>query len=177
MPAALAAGGPEERLVIFAEEAGLKGLAVSTAAVRAGLHLKEAGTMLRQLVEQGVLISLGENPLTVCPAAVYGELRDTLLTILEAYHAEQTLRGGMPREELRVRIGAEDGLFRRLLTELSGEGLVSAKADEVALSGHTVTLSAGEEKIRAMMEQTTSEMRNVTASREINMTCLPGQAA
>ena len=149
--AALAAGGPEERLVIFAEEAGLKGLAVSTAAVRVGLHLKEAGTMLRQLVEQGVLISLGENPLTVCPAAVYGELRGTLLTILEAYHAEQTLRGGMPREELRVRIGAEDGLFRRLLTELSGEGLVSAKADEVALSGHTVTLSAGEEKIRGLL--------------------------
>jgi selenocysteine-specific elongation factor len=149
--AALAAGGPEERLVIFAEEAGLKGLAVSTAAVRAGLHLKEAGTMLRQLVEQGVLISLGENPLTVCPAAVYGELRDTLLTTLEAYHAEQTLRGGMPREELRVRIGAEDGLFRRLLTELSGEGRVSAKADEVALSGHTVTLSAGEEEIRGLL--------------------------
>jgi selenocysteine-specific elongation factor len=149
--AALAAGGPEERLVIFAEEAGLKGLAVSTAAVRAGLHLKEAGTMLQQLVEQGVLISLGENPLTVCPAAVYGELRDTLLTTLEAYHAEQTLRGGMPREELRVRIGAEDGLFRRLLTELAGEGLLSAKADEVALSGHTVTLSAGEEKIRGLL--------------------------
>ncbi len=145
---ALEAGGPEERLTLFAQEAGLKGLTVSAATVRAGLHPKEAGALLRQLVKEGTLVSLGDNPLTVCPAAVYGQLRDALLATLEAYHAEQTLRGGMPREELRVRIGAGDGLFRRLLSELSGDGRVKAEADEVALTGHRVTLSGGEEEIR-----------------------------
>ena len=146
---AMEAGGPAERMVLFAAEAGLKGLPVTTAAVRAGLHPKEAGALLRQLVEEGALVSLGDNPLTVCPAAVYGELRDALLRTLEAYHAEQTLRGGMPREELRVRVGAEDGpLFRRLLSEMSGEGLVKAEADEVALAGHRVSLSGGEDEIR-----------------------------
>jgi selenocysteine-specific elongation factor len=145
---ALQAGGAAERLALFAAEAGLKGLEVSTAAVRAGLHPRETATMLRRLVEQEALVSLGENPLTVCPAAVYGELRATLFQTLETYHAQQTLRGGMPREELRVRIGAEDGLFRRLVSELAGEGKVKAVADEVALTGHQVTLSAGEEEIR-----------------------------
>ncbi len=145
---ALEAGGPEERLSLFAAEAGLQGLEVSTAAVRVGRHPKETAAMLRRLVEQGALVSLGENPLTVCPAAVYGELRGALLRTLEAYHTEQTLRGGMPREELRVRIGAEDGLFRRLISELAGDGKVKAVADEVSLTSHRVTLSAGEEEIR-----------------------------
>jgi len=145
---AMEAGGPAERIVLFAAEAGLKGLPVTTAAVRSGLHPKEAGILLRRLVEEGALVRLGDNPLTVCPAAVYGELRDALLRTVETYHAEQTLRGGMPREELRVRIGAEDGLFRRLLSELSGEGLVKAEANEVALTDHRVSLSDGEAEIR-----------------------------
>jgi len=145
---ALAAAGPGERIGLFAAETGLRGLDAATVAVRVGLHRKEAESLLRELVADGRLVSLGENPLTVCPAEVYDGLRERLLSTLEAYHAGETLRGGMPREELRSRIGAGDGLFRRLLGELTGEGTVKAVADEVALAGHRVTLSAAEEEIR-----------------------------
>jgi len=144
----LAAGNAEDRVVLLAAEAGLKGLDAAVTAVRTGLHPREAVGLLRRLADQGRLVILGENPLTVCPAEAYDDLRGRLLETVEAYHAGETLRGGMPREELRSRIGAEDALFRRLLGELSAEGTIRAEADEVALAGHQVTLSGAEEEIR-----------------------------
>jgi selenocysteine-specific elongation factor len=70
----------------------------------------------------------------------YSRLRGAALTALEEFHRAHPLRGGMSREELRGRTGAEERIFAHLLATLENEGVVKAERDKVRLAAHSVQL-------------------------------------
>jgi selenocysteine-specific elongation factor len=75
-------------------------------------------------------------------------LRSQTLAVLEAFHAENPLRGGISREELRGRVGhAQERVFAQLLTALEAEGLVKSERDQVRLGSHAIRLSADQERV------------------------------
>jgi selenocysteine-specific elongation factor len=75
-------------------------------------------------------------------------LRSQTLAVLEAFHAENPLRGGISREELRGRVGhAQERVFAQLLTALEVEGLVKSERDQVRLGSHAIRLSADQERV------------------------------
>jgi len=63
---------------------------------------------------------------------------------LSAYHAAHPLRPGMPREELRSRLGVAHGAFAPALAGLVEDDVVAERDGEIALPDHQVILeSAG----------------------------------
>ena len=75
-------------------------------------------------------------------------LRAQTLGLLEAFHAENPLRGGISREELRSRAGnAQERVFAQLLTALEAEGVVKSERDQVRLASHAIRLSPEQERV------------------------------
>jgi selenocysteine-specific elongation factor len=64
---------------------------------------------------------------------------------LQAYHAAQPLRRGMPKEELRSRTGIPAELFAELLTVLAADHTVVDQGGEVATAAHHPALTAEQE--------------------------------
>jgi selenocysteine-specific elongation factor len=59
---------------------------------------------------------------------------------LTAYHAAHPLRPGMPREQLKSRLGLSPQAFAAVLPELTAEAAVSEVDGVIALPGHRVAL-------------------------------------
>jgi len=75
-------------------------------------------------------------------------LRAQTLGLLEAFHAENPLRGGISREELRSRAGnAQERVFSQLLTSLEAEGVVRSEKDQVRLASHSIRLTPEQQRV------------------------------
>jgi selenocysteine-specific elongation factor len=59
---------------------------------------------------------------------------------LEEYHRAHPLRAGMPREELKSRLGLAPAAFGPALTQLARDGVLAERAGEVALPDHRVEI-------------------------------------
>jgi selenocysteine-specific elongation factor len=64
--------------------------------------------------------------------------------LLGEYHRGHPLRAGMPREELKSRLGLAPAAFGAVLGELARDGVLSERGGEVALPGHEVLLDPAE---------------------------------
>ena len=70
------------------------------------------------------------------------------LGLLEAFHAENPLRAGISREELRSRAGhAQERVFAQLLARLEAEGLVQSERDQVRLASHAIRLTPDQQRV------------------------------
>ena len=80
--------------------------------------------------------------------AASDRLRGETLGLLEAFHAENPLRGGISREELRSRAGnAQERVFAQLLGALEAEGVVKSERDQVRLASHAIRLSPEQQRV------------------------------
>jgi len=68
-------------------------------------------------------------------------LSEQVQSILSAYHAAYPLRRGLPKEELRTRLGADPRLFVRELERLKADGLATEDGPFVRLQSHVVAFS------------------------------------
>jgi selenocysteine-specific elongation factor len=64
---------------------------------------------------------------------------------LAAYHAAHPLRPGMPREELKSRLGLQPAAFGAVLPELVRDGVAAEREGAMALPGHEVRVDAGQD--------------------------------
>ena len=64
--------------------------------------------------------------------------------LLEEYHRTHPLRAGMPREELKSRLGLAPAAFSVALVELARDGVLAEQGGELALPGHKVELDPAE---------------------------------
>jgi selenocysteine-specific elongation factor len=149
---ALAAAGVAEALDLFLEEAGARGASVASLASRVGLVASEAEAALRGNA-RAVLLAR-EPPVALHRAALQG-IEDAALQALSGFHRQQPLRSGMPLEELRRRVfgAAPPGAAEHVLAGLVAQGRVRLEPDQVALAGHSVTLTAGEDQARRLASQ------------------------
>lgn len=85
----------------------------------------------RILREETQAVEIGQYVLRTETWQRYGERG---LAILEGYHADFPLKAGMPREELRSRLGIPAGLFNPLVSELE----LKESGATVSLADHTV---------------------------------------
>jgi selenocysteine-specific elongation factor len=71
---------------------------------------------------------------------------------LAAYHAAHPLRRGMPREELRSKLGIQAGLFPSVLKTLAKEQRVEERDGEVAIPAHEVAVEAADGPAARLLE-------------------------
>jgi selenocysteine-specific elongation factor len=105
---------------------------------RIGLAATAARAVATELVDLGQLVRLGDWFLA--PES-WLELAEATTAALAEYHRLHRLRPGMPREELRSRVGATARLFPHALNRLSAEGALRDRDGIVRLADHVVELN------------------------------------
>jgi selenocysteine-specific elongation factor len=133
-------GSPEEAAAALLRQRGPLDLAAL--GERLGAPPARLRPVLDGMVEGGELIRLGEH--YAAPESVE-RLGAATRDALADYHATYPLRPGMPREELRGRVGAHARVFPQLLARLAAEGALHDREGLVRLADHQVRLSPDHE--------------------------------
>ncbi len=128
---------------------------------RCGLPSEEATEALKTLLTEGQILVLGssaaaiENPTTsphhLISTSGWQALRQHLDTTLSEYHQRYRLRQGMPREELKSRLGLRlralsTRLFNDIVAQAAEEGALLEEKGTVRLPAHTVKFSPEEQR-------------------------------
>jgi selenocysteine-specific elongation factor len=80
-------------------------------------------------------------------------LTDRVQSILSGFHAAYPLRRGLPKEELRTRLGADPRLFVRELERLKADGVATEDGPFVRLQSHSVVFSPSQEaQLKTLVE-------------------------
>ncbi len=112
---------------------------------------------VRELGEKGDLINLeddqsGGTPkmnALVVSRQVWNDYIDRINQILGLFHRDNTLRLGMPFEELKARLNLSNKLFNLILRRAEDLGAIKIDQDRVALSGHKTVLTKTQDKARS----------------------------
>ena len=131
-------------------ERGVAGLSAEELAARLTVPVS---VLPSGIGERDEVVSLGPPPAHFLSREALGQLGAWTREALSAFHRDNPLRSGMPKEELRRRVfaGAPEAAFHRVLAELAEEGVVRAGTQALALADHEVRYSSGEEQARARL--------------------------
>ncbi len=125
------------RLRIWLEHAGL--LTLPDASRRLALPSERARELLERLTAEGMALPMGEG-LWAAPGwqdRAIGQLVEQV----EAYHRQNPLRRGMPREEARSRLGWPAAVFEAMVRAAVRRGLLEESGPLIRRSGFTVRLN------------------------------------
>ncbi|MGH7426692.1 MAG: selenocysteine-specific translation elongation factor, partial [Candidatus Methylomirabilales bacterium] len=121
----------------------------------AGLDPEALQGELRELLTAGKIIHLpGRDGEAYLHREIYEDLCGTILSLLRQFHAQNPLREGISKEELRSRLarGVAPALFAQLLNDLTVAKEVAQDRDRVRLTAHRPQLSAGEAALTERLE-------------------------
>ena len=138
---------------------GMRGVATATLAGRANIPPAALSATMKDLLSRKGVIKFDREAERVIDGELYSRLKDEMVGSLKKYHAENPLKQGIPKEELKSRLPAEVDakLFTALLTDLVGGGDAVQEKDKVRLAGHHIALEgeqrALEGKIKDVMHR------------------------
>ncbi len=141
-------------------------------AVRESLERRAAGDVLQEELRKyprGVAVSALLKATTASDADVtrldarrlgdwlfapeaWSAIADRAVRELDAYHAAHPLRRGMPREELRSKLGIQPGLFPAVVKGLAEERRLEERDGEVAAPAHQVVVEASDGPASRLLE-------------------------
>jgi selenocysteine-specific elongation factor len=147
----LAEGSPDE--IVLERLRAREPTDVDSLLARAGLSAAEMRAAIARLLESHeVLILDGANGSPridgrafVATTSGWQRLSSQVAETLSGFHRRYPLRRGLPKEELRTRLGAEPRLFVRELERLKADGVATEDGPFVRLTTHAVTFSAEQE--------------------------------
>jgi selenocysteine-specific elongation factor len=128
-------------------EAGAEGIEAAALAVRLTVPLDALAAALER---RAGLVALGRDPIRYVSHDALDALAEGTRRALDRFHADNPLKAGMPREELRRRVFARaaDGAFERTLEMLSAKGALKTEGELVSSARHAVRLSPAEDAAR-----------------------------
>jgi len=142
----LATGSAAEVVEEHLRQAGAAGARLVDLRARTPFGPELLRTLLEGLQKSGAVVAVDREAYLHRDAN--DRLRAATLGLLEAFHAEHPLRGGISREELRSRAGnAQEKVFAQLLGTLETEGVVRSEKDQVRLASHTIRLSPEQQRV------------------------------
>lgn len=121
-----------------------------------GITLEQVGAALETLLAEGTVMALtapSEQGEWLIGREGWETLRRQVLSALQAFHAHYPLRKGMPKEDLRTRLGLDGRPFSAVLSTLVSEGTVAEAGAMVRLASHTPRLTPEQEKAAAAFLQ------------------------
>jgi selenocysteine-specific elongation factor len=151
----LAQGTPED--IVLERLRAREPADVESLAARAGLASSETRIALGNLLRSNDVLVLDstngsahlDGRSFVVSQAGWQRISLQVSTLLRGFHKSYPLRRGLPKEELRTRLGAEPRLFVRELERLKTDGVATEDGPFVRLSSHAVTFSASDERLIA----------------------------
>lgn len=139
---ALAEGGPAD--VLFEAAMAMNAGPIRELVRRAQTTPESAGTALEHLMTTGKLILLEDgaaapdSDLLIIARPLWAALQENIFQIVASYHEQFPLRVGIPRQELRSRLGVPARVFTSTINRLSAEKTLIDAGNSVALAKHIV---------------------------------------
>lgn len=145
--AVLAQGNPQE---ILLQTSSAAGMVTGTQLIKlANLPAEEGKAALAGLVGEGALALLepqrGAEEGLVMAQAAWQALSENMAIILERYHQSFPLRAGMPREELKSRLGLEAREYNAALQSWAAEDRLRETNRLVGLSSHKICFTPAQQ--------------------------------
>lgn len=130
------AGSPEDRALaaLRAEEPAT----LAAVARRAALSEAETKQALEQLARSELALPLGAVWLS---GEGFQQLTRAATKAVEEYHRQFPLRAGIPREELRSRLGLKEAVFDAAVERWTASGAMRTAGDALAVPAHEPQLS------------------------------------
>jgi selenocysteine-specific elongation factor len=143
-------GEPEVRLELLVQQAG-EATAAALAA-RTGWKTADVLRVARSLERQNRVVLLGQTPDLVVHGQHFERLAKRVVERLEEFHAANPLLSGVPKQELRFKLGTSGitidvptpTLLNALLHSLAAQGKVNLQGETVRLGGRKMQLSSEE---------------------------------
>jgi len=150
----LESGSREEILRVMVERNTL-GLGMKEIVARTGWMEREVHAAAEKLVGAGAIRKVNAEPLLLLPEPLFREVSQKLLVRLEAFHKENPLLPGIPKEELRAVVGrrVRAETFEAALHELVRQNKLVAQGELVKRPGAEITLTAEEARAKEQIEQ------------------------
>ena len=148
-----AEGDADARLGWLLTEAGYGGLNEKELYARVAMPPKELARLLEMGSARGRWVLVEKEARRFLGADVFAGLAARTVAMLEAFHLAQPERDGMPREELRQRLGVpHERTFGRLLTSLLDAGRFEVDGELTRLKGkrRTLGVKAGDDRQRLL---------------------------
>ncbi len=150
---------PGELILLHAREAGYAGVSLGDLLVMTDLSARKLTEEAGKLLSNKELILADRETRTYIHKEVLAELTEKARSILADYHKANPLKAGMPKQEVKSRLGAfvPPKVFHLLMLAMEASGAVKSAEDLVSLSTHEVNLgedlAQAKEKIRRAYEE------------------------
>jgi len=144
--------GSAEQVLAAIADAAPRGLTLEDMVARTGWLEADVRAAVRKLVDARKLRILSEQPLMVAPEAAMTKSASAILEAVDRFHRDNPLLPGIPKQELRGRVGKPRlELFEAALGDLGKRRAVSVSGDLVQRAGREIALSADEARAKEMI--------------------------
>jgi len=148
-------GTPEELALLHIRESGYNGLPFDRLAIKTGIFGNRLKKILQKPLSTRQILVVESEKQRMVEATVYEGLKAKALESLERFHADNPLKPGLAKEELRARLhrGLDQKLFQFLLNDLLKSGRMEQDQAVIRLAGHRVALKEDENRLRLELEK------------------------
>ncbi len=153
----LAAADLEQRVMWLTTQAGYQGLTEKELFARASASLKELTRSLETGAARGKVVLVDKEQRRFLAGPVLAALQQRAVSVLDRFHLERPEADGLPREELRQRLGVpHDKTFGRVLLPLLESKAIEADKEQLRLPGRGRTYTEAASSLRAEVLQALS---------------------
>jgi selenocysteine-specific elongation factor len=148
------AEGLQQRVMIFLELAGERGMSGAEIAARTGATDSQIDGVAESLKKAHTAVEISKSPLLVISSEAYHRLIAKVLALLAEHHKRDPLSLGVSREEVRERLfGAFNAeIFRSVITHQLEEGKVVGEREMLRLASHKPAVSGADADTKQALE-------------------------
>lgn len=143
----------EPMILYHAEQAGYRGISHSELRIVTNQTEKGLQGPLGKLLSRKLLIQSDKEKQIFVHQDVFDALKAEIAAHLSAYHADNPLKSGMPKEELKSKFPPvlEAKLFNHAISQLAATNELIQEGDVVRLTAHSVLLKGDQAALRERM--------------------------
>ncbi|MBU1342333.1 MAG: selenocysteine-specific translation elongation factor [Proteobacteria bacterium] len=141
---------PEQTILFFLSLKGYQGVSFSDLRVMTNIPDKKLAAGLQKMLAKQQVVQTDKEKQIYVIGAFFDEFKEKLLQKLEAYHAGNPLKEGMPTQELKSKFQYIDDakFFNILFSKLSKENLIVLDKNIIKLSTHEVALEVDQHEVK-----------------------------
>ncbi len=159
----LSKGSPAELLLQTLETSDA--LAISELLKRSSLPADAARSVLNELIESQRALLLSET--NVIAMATWHTLKNKITAEINAYHRSNPLKAGMPREELKSKLGLDAKIVTLIIERATTEGILASTGSVVRAVNFHIQFTAQQQKsIEALFSQFNSAPWNTPSIKD-----------
>jgi selenocysteine-specific elongation factor len=146
----LADDNPETIISQQIHQAGYGGVSFSRLKIMTNLTDKQLDTAVQHLLSQKTIIQTDKENRIFLHQITFDQLKQKSAEYLDAYHAANPLKAGMPKQELKSKFSqlSDPKIFNLVLNQMIKSSQIAQEENIVRLSNHRVSLGADQADIR-----------------------------